>query len=122
MDLTLSSLPKTWIFDLDGTVLKHNGYLYAHEELLPGVKEFWDRIPAQDFILILTARNRMHEKQTIAFLKKNRLRFDQIIFDIPIGERIVINDSKPSGLKTAFAVNLSRDSGLGINVKIDDDL
>jgi len=26
MVLKLSSLPKTWIIDLDGTILKHNGY------------------------------------------------------------------------------------------------
>ena len=24
--LVLSTLPKTWVFDLDGTLLKHNGY------------------------------------------------------------------------------------------------
>ncbi len=24
--LILSTLPKTWIFDLDGTLLRHNGY------------------------------------------------------------------------------------------------
>ena len=25
-ELILSTLPKTWIFDLDGTLVKHNGY------------------------------------------------------------------------------------------------
>ena len=25
-ELVLSTLPKTWVFDLDGTLLKHNGY------------------------------------------------------------------------------------------------
>ena len=24
--MTLSTLSKTWIFDLDGTIVKHNGY------------------------------------------------------------------------------------------------
>ena len=24
--LILSTLPKTWIFDLDGTIVRHNGY------------------------------------------------------------------------------------------------
>ena len=37
--LILSTLPKTWIFDLDGTILKHNGYKIDGEDtLLPGVK------------------------------------------------------------------------------------
>ena len=38
-DLILSTLSKTWIFDLDGTLLKHNGYKTDGEDsLLEGVK------------------------------------------------------------------------------------
>ena len=122
MDLVLSSLPKTWILDLDGTMVKHNGYLYGQDELLAGVKDFVDSIPAQDFILILTARGRDVEQQTVAFLNDNQIRFDQIIFGLPIGERIIINDCKPSGLETAIAVNTLRDSALIINVRIDEEL
>lgn len=37
--LTLSTLPKTWIFDLDGTLVKHNGYkIDGHDTLLERVK------------------------------------------------------------------------------------
>lgn len=35
-DLKLSSLPKTWIFDLDGTILVHNGYKNGGDRILPG--------------------------------------------------------------------------------------
>lgn len=32
-------------------------------------------------------------------------RFDKILFDMPMGERILINDRKPSELNTAIALN-----------------
>jgi hypothetical protein len=31
---------------------------------------------------------------------------------LPVGPRVVINDIKPSGLQTAIAVNLVRNTGL----------
>lgn len=37
------------------------------------------------------------------------MRYDGIIFGAPYGERILINDRKPSGLAMAIAVNAQRD-------------
>ena len=108
--LILSTLPKTWIFDLDGTLLKHNGYkIDGQDTLLDGVKEYIDGIPEQDYILILTSRTDECKDMTIAFLKDKGIRYDQILFNIPMGERIVVNDRKPSGIDMAFAVNSDRD-------------
>lgn len=107
-----SDLNKTWIFDLDGTLLKHNGYKNGGEELLPGVKEFFSKISKDDRIVILTARDTKYQQITEKFLNDNEIRFDHIIYDLPIGERILFNDKKPSGLKTAYAYNLDRDTGL----------
>ena len=121
-DLKLSSLPKTWIFDLDGTILVHNGYKNGGDRILPGVKEFFDKIPKTDHILILTARKEEVLESTIEFLKDNGIRYNNILADIPFGERILLNDMKDSGLKTAYAVNLKRDEGLNFSVYIDEDL
>lgn len=121
-DLKLSSLPKTWIFDLDGTILVHNGYKNRGDRILPGVKEFFDKIPETDHILILTARKEEVLESTIEFLKDNGIRYNNILADIPFGERILLNDMKDSGLKTAYAVNLKRDEGLNFSVYIDEDL
>ena len=121
-DLKLSSLPKTWIFDLDGTILVHNGYKNGGDRILPGVKEFFDKIPETDHILILTARKEEVLESTIEFLKDNGIRYNNILADIPFGERILLNDMKDSGLKTAHAVNLRRDEGLNFSVYIDEDL
>lgn len=121
-DLKLSSLPKTWIFDLDGTILVHNGYKNGGDRILPGVKEFFDKIPDSDHILILTARKEEVLESTIKFLNDNGIRYNNILADIPFGERILLNDMKDSGLKTAYAVNLKRDEGLNFSVEIDEDL
>ena len=68
-EIRLSPMPKTWILDLDGTLVVH----------------------------------------TLRFLKENRVRYDHIIFDAGEAERIMINDNKPDGLVTAYAVSTKRD-------------
>jgi hypothetical protein len=110
--LTLSKLPHTWMIDLDGTLLKHNGYLNDGDELLSGVEEFWASIPSSDIIILLSARTDEEMPSTLTFLKNKGLRFDHAIFSLPKGERILINDIKPSGLSTAYAINIARDLGL----------
>lgn len=108
--LILSKLPKTWIFDLDGTLLKHNGYkTEGADTVLSGVKEYLDTIPAEDKIIILTARTNEFKQDTLDFLKKAGIRYDEILFQIPMGERILVNDRKPSGLDMAVAINVDRD-------------
>ena len=110
-DIIMSTLPKTWIFDLDGTIVKHNGYkLDGEDSLLAGAKEYIDRIPGEDRIVILTSRADEYMDSTLEFLKDQGIRFDEILFNMPMGERIVVNDRKPSGLDMAYAVNLDRDS------------
>ena len=110
--LVLSTLPKTWIFDLDGTLVRHNGYkIDGCDTLIPGAKEYIDSIPDDDHILILTSRTEEYREATLDFLKNNGIRFNEILFNIPMGERIVVNDRKPSGIDMAVAINLDRDAG-----------
>lgn len=122
-DLVLSQLGHTWILDLDGTIVKHNGYKIDGEDaFLEGAKDFLLSIPEKDMIVFLTSRTDEYRESTIEFLKSNGVRYDHIIFNAPYGERILINDDKPSGLKMSVAVNGERDSLFLPNVKIDDDL
>ena len=119
-NLVLSTLGHTWILDLDGTIVKHNGYkIDGEDSLLPGVAAFLHSIPEKDMIIFLTSRTEEHKEQTIRFLESNHIRFDHILFNVPYGERILINDRKPSGLKVALAVNVNRDSDCGIVYKED---
>ena len=109
-EIILSTLPHTWIFDIDGTLVKHNGYLTDEgDTLLDGVAEFLASIPKKDMIILLTARPSNVRDITEKFLAENNIRYDHIIFDAPVGERIVINDNKPSGLVMAYAVERTRD-------------
>ena len=108
----ISALPHTWLVDLDGTIVKHNGHFHGAEKLLPGVREFWEKIPDHDVIVILSARKLSEQELALAFLSEQGLRVDRAIFGLPSGERVLINDIKPSGLLCAHAVNVPRDTGL----------
>lgn len=114
----LSDLNKIWILDVDGTIVKHNGYKTdGYDTLLEGVKEFFDNIPPEDKIIFLTAREKKYLKDLKIFLKDNNIRYDFILTDMPVGERILINDTKPSGLKCAYAINKKRDEKLSLILK-----
>lgn len=121
--LRLSPLGHTWLIDFDGCVVVHNGYRHGADQLLPGVAEFWQSLPTGDAVIILSARGEELRALTETTLQTAGLRYDRLILGLPHGERIVVNDRKPSGLKTAFAVNLPRDTGLGqLQVNIDETL
>lgn len=120
MALTLSPLAHTWLIDLDGTVLAHNGHLAGEDRLLPGVEAFWAQIPPGDVIIIMSARADIHRDASLDLLTRHGLRYDQAIFNLPHGERILINDAKPSGLAMALAVSVARDEGLeALTVQVD---
>ena len=108
--LVLSTLGHTWILDLDGTIVKHNGYKVDGEDsFLPGAEEFLKSIPEKDMIVFLTSRTEEYKELTEKFLRENGIQYDHIIFNAPYGERIIINDNKPSGLITGISINSKRD-------------
>lgn len=122
-EYVVSSLAKTWIFDLDGTLLKHNGYkLDGIDSWLPGAREFLCKIPENDMIIFLTSRTEEYRKLTIDFLQNSKVRYNEIIFNAPYGERVLVNDKKTSGMKTAIAVNTQRDIFMEQKFIIDEDL
>jgi len=122
-ELTLSPLKHTWVLDFDGTLVKHNGYKDGLDEWLPGALEFLRSIPSGDYVMILTAREKEAREHTEAFIRAAGVRYDDIKFEMPMGERILFNDDKPSGLCCAYAVNPKRDQGLEhIIIKIDGNL
>lgn len=121
--IILSALNKTWILDLDGTVVVHNGYQTAGKDaLLPGAKEFLDAIPTGDMIIFLTSRKSDCASLTEQFLAENGIRYHAIVYNAPYGERILINDRKPSGLVTAIAVNTERDQFCTTVFRVDEAL
>ncbi len=121
--LELSTLDKTWIIDVDGTIVKHNGYkIDGFDTLLEGVREFFESLPEGDKVILLTARKQEFLPALKLFLKENHIRYDYLLTDMPTGERILINDAKPSGLNTAFAINKIRDAALMVQYRINQSL
>jgi hypothetical protein len=119
-ELVLSPLGHTWILDLDGTLVKHNGHLLdGFDTLLDGAQAFLDQIPDGDLVLIVTARTEEHRERTEAFLLEHGVRYHHLIMGAPYGERIVVNDAKPSGLATAIAVGTERDRAPALAVVVD---
>lgn len=122
-ELVMSTLPKTWILDLDGTLLKHNGYkIDGYDSLLPGAREFLVNIDAEDMVIVVTSRHIEYKKMTEDFLTDCGIRFDCVIYDVPYGERILVNDNKPSGLKMAHCINFERDIVKHLKVRLDEEL
>jgi hypothetical protein len=122
-ELVLSPLGHTWILDLDGTLVKHNGHLTDRgDSLLAGAESLLGQIPADDLVVIVTSRPEVYRESTEQFLADRGIRYDHIIFGAPYGERIVVNDAKPSGLRTAIAVSVERDEGRDLTVTVDESL
>lgn len=121
--LEMSPLNKTWLFDIDGTIVKHNGYkIDGRDTLLAGAKDFLNSLPENDKVVLLTSRTNEYREETLEFLKNNGIRYDEIIFGLPFGERILVNDRKPSGLKMAYSINSVRDEFMKTQVVINDTL
>lgn len=122
-ELKLSTLGHTWILDLDGTIVKHNGYkIDGSDTFLEGAKDFLLNLPDKDMIIFLTSRAEKYRKCTELFLKENGIRYDHILFNVPYGERILLNDGKPRGLKGSFSLSTKRDVWCGLTVVENDRL
>jgi hypothetical protein len=121
--IVLSPLGHTWLLDIDGTLVKHNGYKNdGYDSFLDGAVEFLQSIPDEDMIVFITSRKAEYKGQIENFLVENDIRFNHIICGAPYGERILVNDIKPSGLKTALAVNLERDTPEQLRIEVDESL
>lgn len=121
--INLSPLGHTWILDMDGTIVKHNGYkIDGYDSFLEGAEEFLRGIPKEDMVIFVTSRTDEYIGQTKRFLEENQVRYDAIIHNAPYGERILVNDVKPSGLEMAIAVNTKRNFFCRKKFRINSDL
>lgn len=120
--LVLSALPKTWFIDIDGVVFIHNGYLNGEDTLVEGFMDFYNQIGNEDKIIFVSARKEELRGVTEKAFKKHGIRYDMIILEVPVGERVLINDEKPQGLKTSVSINTKRDIFPPINIVLDENL
>ena len=114
----MDTRPKTIICDIDGTLVEHhNPYtvcqLNHHMNLLNGTIEKlleWERKGYN--IILLTGR-----KESMRLVTENQLReigifYDKLIMGVGGGVRYLINDNKPDGNESAFAINVERNKGI----------
>jgi hypothetical protein len=118
--LRLSPLGHTWLLDLDGTLVKHNGHIKnGFDTPIREAEEFVKSLPEEDMIVFVTSRLPAAKELTERFLSERGIRFDLVVYGAPHGERILVNDRKPSGLQTAFAISPERDRFDGVLVETD---
>lgn len=102
-------MPQTIFCDIDGTVVDHSD----QTKLLPGVKEQFKKWVHEECMIILTTgRKESLRDSTVAMLAQHGLPYDLLIMGLPRGERIVINDRKPTGEATVGCYNPYRNEGL----------
>lgn len=116
-NLQFDNLPKTIICDIDGCIFMHQGSLpnmiLNPAELCPNVKEQFDDWDKKAYkIILLTGRKESMRDVTEKQLRSFGLFWDHLIMGATRGERILVNDIKPScESNTATAINLIRNKG-----------
>tara|TARA_R100000008_G_C3561375_1_gene156406 strand:- start:627 stop:1052 length:426 start_codon:yes stop_codon:yes gene_type:complete len=126
------STNKTWFIDIDGTLVYHQtdenldrvieelgAESHIVEKPIEESVSFINDIPPDDTIIITTARDSKHKDHTLRMLNHFNIRYDDVLFDLRSGPRVVVNDVKPIGaagndkpMKTAYAINVERDAGV----------
>ena len=107
----------TIICDIDGVLFRHSPT--GSGEKLSGTTLKLIEWQKKGYNLILiTGRRESMRRATEQQLEKAHIAYDQLIMGVGPGQRYLINDRKEEGRKTAFAINLNRNVGIG---KIDID-
>lgn len=105
---------KTWFLDFDGTIVLQKSHLSDTDQILPSTIDFFKTfVKEDDMVIITTARDENeHKDRILSFMKKHSLKCDLVICNLNTGPRILINDTKPDGSRTAYSVNVKRDEGI----------
>jgi hypothetical protein len=112
---------KTFFIDIDGTIvtmltweeLKIFSFQPNYiQELLPGVKEFFDN-NKHNTIIFTTGRSEYAREMTERTLKFHNIQYKHLIMDLPIGERYLINDTPNLLFQKSIGINVLRNTGFG---------
>ena len=108
---------RTYFIDLDGTLVKwhKDPKDYSNDpEFLPGVlKHLADLKQEGSYCVLTTGRSKEAAQPVLdALMDTIAFKFDQCLFDLPTGIRILVNDriAGRHGLK-AYAFNVKRNRG-----------
>jgi len=115
-------MSKSIFCDIDGTIILHeaNPRYDKNPILLDGTVEKmneWKRSGME--IILTTSRSELNRERIVNMLEAHNIPYDKLICDLPSGQRIIINDMKPSLPFTpqAMAINVIRNDGInGVNI------
>lgn len=118
----LDSYPKTYFIDIDGTIVpnltmedleRYSKVPNYIQDLLPGVKKFFSSLHKYDVVIFTTARNNEFREMTERTLSFHKIKYNQLIMDLPAGQRFLINDTVNMFYQKAIAINVLRNHGMG---------
>lgn len=109
---------KTIFLDIDGTIIEHCGNLSNivnsyPGKILPGVIEKFNEWAVNGYTIVLTtARSESMRDFTKRQLEYHAIFYDHLVMGIGHGERVIINDNKPTMSETAFGITVDRNMGI----------
>ena len=107
----------TIFIDLDGVLVLNSGqFTQPYWGTTEGIADNIDVLnrlhdTGRVHVVITTARKESHREATLQQLEKCGVKYDSIIFGLPHGKRIVVNDYAPSNpFKSCDSINIRRNS------------
>jgi hypothetical protein len=83
------------------------------QELLPGVKDFFEKIGNENVVIFTSGRREKYREITERTLRYHNIKYRYLIMDLPIGKRYLVNDTTNMFYQKAIGINLLRNMGLG---------
>lgn len=100
---------ETYLWDIDGCIVFHTEIPNPDFKFLPGaIKKIKRQIKNNCYLILLTGRSQKDAMPIINELEKRGIRFQNYIFDLPVGTRTIINDTSAEGECKAFAISHKR--------------
>lgn len=118
MDFQYRQNTRTFFIDIDGTLLKHRDNIHeiitTYGSLVDGViKQLIEIRKMGHYIVLTTARPEGTRHYTEKELERLGIFYDQLIMGLPIGPRIIINDTN-TDRPMAIGITIERDGGFNI--------
>ena len=107
----------TYLFDLDGVVYENGSQYWSprwgETKLIQVARDKVNSLYDQgNYVVLVTSRASSNREATLAQLKRDGVKYHQLIMGVYHGARVLVNDFSPTNpYPTAVAINTTRDSG-----------
>jgi hydroxymethylpyrimidine pyrophosphatase-like HAD family hydrolase len=103
--------------DIDGVLIKHNPHSVSDpemNEMIDGFQKLEEWRKMGHKVVLTTARNSKKRKEILNLLEVKGIKYDDLLTSCNPGQRILINDRKPSSpfLPQSLSFEITRDHGI----------